>query len=487
MPSPSTRSHIIKYLPWLGALAASVAIAVYMYFGTFTRYMSDDYCLLVDLNSGNIFAASWNKYLFSSNRFSNLFVLGLWELFGSHNVAYTPALLILLWVGGLFWLFKETNKLYNLKLNFPVMLLAAEALAVFTFYMTPNLFQSVYWRPGQVTYFTPLVFFVFLAAWLVRVVRKQSISTAFESFVIFVSFALAAFFIGGLSETIGAFHIAALLLATLAILFFDKSPRRKPALTLLTALLIGAFAALLAMLFAPANSLRISDDAPSFFLVLSRSLQYAWSFIIDTLSILPTPSLAVFGISALVSYLLFIEKPNRKIDPRFWLVFVLIPLITYGLIFAIVAPSAYGQSYPVERVRFPAHFVLNAALLSLGVCIGVVAAQSKLPKFTPQFAMLTAALAMLYPFWMIRQPVQTYAERRLWAQRWDEREAYLHSLITAGETDLAIPALDGYEGTKELDLQANFWVNRCAAEYYGVNSIATFSVHPEEIKDFFSE
>ncbi|MBI5824739.1 MAG: hypothetical protein HZB18_11980 [Chloroflexi bacterium] len=479
---PSTRSHIIKYLPWLGALAASVAIAVYMYFGTFTRYMSDDYCLLVDLNSGNIFTASWNKYLFTSNRFSNLFVLGLWELFGPRNVAYIPALLIVLWVGGLFWLFSETNKLYGLKLNLPVLLLAAELLAVFTFYMSPNLFQSVYWRPGQVTYFTPLVFFTLLAAWLVNVIRLGR-----STFVYFVPFVFISFFIGGLSETIGAFHITALLLAALAIFFFDKSPRRKPAWTLLTAMLIGAFAALLAMLFAPANSLRISEDTPSSFLVLSRSLQYTWSFIIDTLSILPTPSLALFGISALASCLLFIERPNRKIGPRFWLVFVLIPLIAYGLIFAIVAPSAYGQSYPVERVRFPAHFVLNAALLSLGVCIGVVAAQSKLPKFAPQAAILIAALAMLYPFWMIRQPVQTYPERRLWAQRWDEREAYLHSLITAGETDLAIPALDGYEGTKELDLQANFWVNRCAAEYYGVNSIATFSVHPEEIKDYFSE
>ncbi|MBI3152307.1 MAG: hypothetical protein HYZ21_09250, partial [Chloroflexi bacterium] len=77
--------------------------------------------------------------------------------------------------------------------------------------------------------------------------------------------------------------------------------------------------------------------------------------------------------------------------------------------------------------------------------------------------------------------------RRIWAQRWDERETYIYSLIESGETDLVIPSMDGYEGTKEMDLQANFWVNRCAAAYYDVDSIATFSLHPDEIKDFFSE
>ncbi len=53
----------------IGILAATFALAVYIYIGLFTRYMSDDYCLLVDLQSGSILTASWNKYLFSSNRF----------------------------------------------------------------------------------------------------------------------------------------------------------------------------------------------------------------------------------------------------------------------------------------------------------------------------------------------------------------------------------------------------------------------------------
>lgn len=480
--------RITNIILWTGIIAATFALAVYMYIGLFTRYISDDYCLLVDLNSGNILTASWDKYLFSSNRFSNLFVLKFWELLGPNNIACVPALLTLLWTGGLFWLFNELNQLFDLKLKLPILLLLSELLVVFTFYTAPSLFQSVYWRPGQVTYFTPLVFFALLAAWMTRLIRLN------RSTVMHVAaFAFMAFFIGGLSETIGAFHIAILLLALAAVFFFDKSPRRKTALTLLTAILIGAFAALLAMFFSPANALRINPERPTPGLVelLSRSLGYALSFILSSLKTLRTPSFFTALISALASYMWFIEKTlesgsslpdglqnhslEKKPHPQFWLALILIPLIAYALIVSIVAPSAYGQSYPVERVRFPAHFVLTAALMSLGICLGYYISQLKLPNFARGFALALLVLSLLYPFWTSRQYIADIPHMREWSQYWDWRVTYIEELKSAGQTDLTIPALSGFFNTKELDIRKNFWVNKCAAQYYGVKSISAMS------------
>ncbi len=307
-------------------------------------------------------------------------MLWFWELLGPNNIAYIPALLTRLWAGGLTWLFNELNQLFDLKIRFPVVLLLAELLVVLTFYTTPSLFQSVYWRPGQVTYFTPLVFFALLAAWMTRIIRLQSARSLVWQVPLF---AFIAFFIGGLSETIGAFHVAVLLLAITGVFFFDRSPRRKIALSLLIAVLIGAFAALLAMFFSPANALRINPERPTPGLIelMSRSLEYALSFISSSLRTLRTPSFFTILISTLASYMLFAEKNEKKSHPRFWLAFVLIPLITYALIVSIVAPSAYGQSYPVERVRFPAHFVLTGALMSLGICLGYYLSQIRLPNF----------------------------------------------------------------------------------------------------------
>ena len=226
------------YLAWFGVVAMTAALAVYAYLGFFSRYMADDYCLLVDLKFGDILTNSVNKYFFKSNRFSNLFVLGFWELF-PQNTSFVPALHVILWVFGLYWLLSELSKVFNLKLNLPVVLLAAEMLALFSFFTTPNVFQILYWRPGQVSYLTPVVFFTLLAAWLVNLVRRDKVTLPMAFF-----FGFMAFFIGGLSETLGALHISILSLAILCVFLFDKSPRRKPALTLLIALLVGALMAL---------------------------------------------------------------------------------------------------------------------------------------------------------------------------------------------------------------------------------------------------
>ena len=471
------------YLAWFGIAAMTAALAVYAYLGFFSRYMADDYCLLLDVHTGDVFANSWNKYLFKSNRFSNLFVLGFWELF-PNNVAFVPALHVILWVAGLFWLLNELNKVFNLKLNLPVVLLAAEMLALFSFFTTPNVFQILYWRPGQVSYLTPIVFFTLIAAWLVNLVRRDKVTLPLAFF-----FGFMAFFIGGLSETLGALHIAILSLAILCVFLFDKSPRRKPALTLLIALLVGALMALVAMFLAPANAVRINDEngSPSLITVLFRTFEYSFLFLRIAVTTLPLPVIGVLAISSLMTMLLLQNQPAVKAEARAYWLFLLIPILLYGLVFASFAPSAYGQSYPVERVRFPAHFMLTLMLTSLGICAGYVLSYIKFPSFVRYVVVALAFVSLLYPLWMTRQPLATYEFRRLFASRWDEREQMIYDMKANGEQDLVIPALDGYEGTKELDVRPFFWVNQCAAQVYGVESITAISVEEEDVLNFFSE
>ncbi len=471
------------YLAWFGVIAVTSILAVYAYLGFFSRYMADDYCLLVDLRFGDIFTNSWNKFLFKSNRFSNLFVLGFWELF-PNNTAFAPALHIILWVIGLTWLLSEVNKVFDLKVDFPIRLFAAETFALFSFFTAPNIFQILYWRPGQVSYLTPIVLFTLVFAWLVQLVRKQTASASLAAL-----FAFFAFFIGGLSETLGVLHIAILSLAIVCVFYFDKSPRRKPALTLLIALLVGAIAALFVMFLSPANDLRINDEngSPDLITVLIRNLGYTLLFLRIAVTTLPLPILALVAMAGLTSYVFFMGREKQKLDPRFYWVFVLIPVLTYGLIFASFAPSAYGQSYPVERVRFPAHFILTVNLAALGICAGYVLSYVKLPAFTRNVAVVLTVITLLYPFWMMRQPLATHEFRRLFALRWDEREQMIYDFKANGEQDLVIPALDGYEGTKELDVRPFFWVNQCAARIYGVQSISAISVEEEDVLYYFSE
>lgn len=476
-----------NFLIWFGIFGVSTILIIYAYLGIFTRYMADDYCLLVNLYSADVFTASLNKYLFSSNRFSNLFVIGLWEFF-PHNTAFVPALHIILWVLGLFWLLFELKRCFKWQINFSILLLLAELIILFTFYTTPNVFQVLYWRPGQVTYLTPLVLFSFASAWLVKLVNSD---TEVKLKLYIALFVLISFFIGGLSETINTFHIALLSLAAVSIFMFETSQRRKIALALLLSLFVGTFSALLAMFFAPANALRINPEnsSPNLFEVISRSWEYTYAFVLGTLKSLPIPHLALIAITVLLAYLFFSKNQAIKWYPQFAWVFWFVPILTYLLIFVTFAPSAYGQSYPVERVRFAGHFILTCSLISLSIYSGYFLSSLKISnqKFSNTIALLLAFIALLYPFWMIRQPLQTYEFRRLWAKRWDERQTMIYTAIQNGETDIFIPALDGYNGTKELDAFPTFWANQCAAQYYRVKSITAFSVEEENVLDFFSE
>ncbi|KXK13039.1 MAG: hypothetical protein UZ14_CFX002001778 [Chloroflexi bacterium OLB14] len=208
--------------------------------------------------------------------------------------------------------------------------------------------------------------------------------------------------------------------------FSAPSPRRKIALTLLMALLVGAFSALLIMFLAPANALRINPEksSPTMVQVVFRSLDFTYAFLIDSFRSLPIPFIVLSVIFTLCSLIIFTKYEDKVKNPRLIWLLLIIPLITYAIIFATFAPSAYGQSYPVERVRFPAFIILNIGIMLLSVCLGYFLSYIKLNKLTNSMVLAVILLALFYPLWMIRQPMQTYEYRRLWAKRWDERKKY---------------------------------------------------------------
>ena len=99
------------------------------------------------------------------------------------------------------------------------------------------------------------------------------------------------------------------------------------------------------------------------------------------------------------------------------------------------------------------------------------------------------ALAVLFSYplragWQLSQSEPEYRTR---AELWDVRNVYLIRHAALGEKDLAIPQFPGMFGIKEWDVREDHWVNRCASEYYGVNSIRVVPVPDDYLKEFFNE
>jgi len=84
------------------------------------------------------------------------------------------------------------------------------------------------------------------------------------------------------------------------------------------------------------------------------------------------------------------------------------------------------------------------------------------------------AVTSLYPLraaWISLADIPEYRTR---AQEWDVREAQIFAYRAQGGTDLIVDQFNGVDGVKELDVNENHWVNRCAAQYYGIKSIRAY-------------
>jgi hypothetical protein len=73
---------------------------------------------------------------------------------------------------------------------------------------------------------------------------------------------------------------------------------------------------------------------------------------------------------------------------------------------------------------------------------------------------------------LITAVIPEYRERAL---LWDQRDEYIRTASYEGIVDVEVKALDSFGGLMELGSDPKLWVNRCAAVFYGINSITATS------------
>jgi hypothetical protein len=468
---------IVVLLQITGMLAFLVVIA---YLGTFTRYMADDYCESYITKVYSPLGAVINRYedgqWRAANRYSNLLFVGVVEsLLGEKNIEIVPVVLMFLWTLSLVFLVRQVRKLAGVQWHIYTDIFLGAVLAFFPILEAPNRFQTFYWRSSMATHFVPLIFLNFLLAFLFS--RTRSNNEASHSVWAVIGLFFASFMIGGFSEPPVTVMIVGSGLGLVYIWFFVKDRRRRALLSLTASVFAGAVAALTVMAISPA-ALNLSRNTPSFVEWVQRTTQYTYLFMIDAFKTLPLPILLSFVFPAVLIFVIYRDKENSSIvntrgnrNIALALPFILILLIAAGF-----STSAYGQSFPVARARFFAHYLLTITLVFEGALLGMWLSQVKWKSFSAArfeyIAMLILLILAVYPFRAGMQVIQDVPEYRKRAAKWDTRETLINTLIAQGGTDLVVYQLDGIDGVKELDTFASHWVNLCAAKFYEVNSIS---------------
>jgi hypothetical protein len=470
-----------RYILVTCLVAMLITIGMYAYLGTFSRYLADDYCETVSVREDSPIEAVVARYSAgewrAANRYSNLLFVGMGEMLGRNNMQIMIVSMILLWVGGLSWSAHEIRRFLNIDWFLPLDIFGGATLGFFSFLQAPNLFQTVYWRSSMATHFAPLVFGSFFAAFLVRCIRQ--LRTRPPSYLINSTSFLAAFIIAGFSEPPATTMVTVLPLLMAMIWFLGKSPVKQKQLTLLAWTFAGAFLGLLAMIFSPAGANIAQARDVNFVVILSKSFLYSFLFTIDSLKIIPLP-IALSVLMPLMLIWLYSQMepfPLSRNDRYIILIeIVVVPVLMWLLIAAGFAPSVYGQNYPVERMRFLARTIMIIACMLEGVLFGLLFKdlQFKYNQILGQWMVLTLFLvvAIVYP---LRAAVHIYRfdipEFRRNAESWDVRDAQIRLAVEQGATNLVVVQLDSMGGVVEYKGNKSFWVNSCAARYYGLDSL----------------
>jgi Family of unknown function (DUF6056) len=460
----------------LGAFTTSIALVLYAYLGIFSRYGSDDYCLSAFYLQHDLLSEMIRRYFNASSRYTNILFIGLVDkLFGWHNVAILPALMLTLFVLGLYLLLKEIVEMIELEWNSWMVFFMSLSIVYFSISQAPDLYETLYWRAGMTSHFAPVVFMPFFGTFLIRQIRNTKQHS--PSFWVQAACFISPILIGGLSEPPTALMITILFLAAVAAWWWSDIRYRRSILIILLSSLMGALIALIVMALAPANSIRMQTAPPGLFELVSRIVYYPSYFIIDTLRTFPVPTLASITVPALFFYVKYVHRSqslSEEARNHLGILILLILIFTYLFIAASFAPSAYGQSYPVPRARFSARVLMTIALMTEGALLGILITRLRIKFFSPMylsgFAIVMLMILMLYPLrtaWRIFGEIPSYQQR---SAAWDLRESEIQARKAEGAQDLVVRFLSD-ERIQDLGDHTDFRLNRCAAALYGVNSI----------------
>ncbi len=466
----SGEKRFFSFLVVFAILLLAVALAVYIYRGFYSRYWADDYCQSATLKEYGLFGGTMNSYQTWSNRFAAIFMVGVSELLGAKAISFLPAIVILCNVLIYAFLFHLIFRLRKGKANLLVSFLVSLIFTYFLLLLSPDLFQSVYWRSGMISYFAPLQFLgltvIVLCLDLLHGIKKCRS----------VIFFLLALILGGFSETFGAFQVGLWLIVILLSMTFlkkhDKNILKQDSLYLLA----GSLVSLAVIAVAPGNFVRLSSAHVEFNLwsLMPLSLKYAAAFMFRTFKSYPLPNLILFvemfGISLHGDR---ISQPSDCSAKAVLNFYIFLFLISYILLVCIAAPSVFTmQAYPEERSWMIGRFVTVLMVMLAGFGAGSLSqdwfSHRKVLSWLSIVILLILSLYPLKGAWSERQQLSQW---KAIAQAWDQRNAQILDKIDKGETSFTVQALDSIGTVAELTDDPNYWVNVCAANYYGVEAI----------------
>jgi hypothetical protein len=506
--------------------------------GFSSRFLQDDYCYVTRLGGGSFLSNQIQSYLhettFAGNRYSLSLGMGLAGFLGTWSARILPGLMIILWLGGVYAAFR--------KLNLPIYrwltALVAIVLLIMTLSTAPNLTQVLYWRPGMFPYLGPLVagswllvvmlgrstvwkwLGIFLLSWLGAGFSETG--AAFQM-VWLTGFLGLAIFLHPIKKSLWKNGLASVLGTLAGIILLLASPANAARLQASYVQAAGCFPALKLAVGSVAHFLAYSAyrvTLPTIFVMLF----FFWlAFIMRPATIIPWKKIGWIAGGIIFSeffLLLAVMFPSAYAESSYpadrslmvarwgltlslaglgwlagWSVLGLsqrsrkamtstaagITTILFMLYWIPGGIRWLEPVFPEIRTWLLSHPVVLVIGLISGVLVFGLFLYLESHWVFRRLVLILLSLLLIQPVVISGRVLSQRPAFQQRATLWDWRDAQIRAQAASGVEQVTIPALDSLAGIAELQSEPGHWVNRCAADYYGIKSLQAVEPILQEI------
>ena len=246
-------AEIRRPIQWLLAVVCLAPVLLFIYIGTFSRLIADDFCIIargLELDPWRVMLEYYNGW--SGNYFS-FFLKGALAPLDAASPSLTPALLILFWLAGLYALMIRLLAGANIKRVrvLSLTLAAASVAAAINAFYTP---QSLFWFSANLQYTLPLVMLTWyfaLVLWTVQQAKDDAMRIP-----AIAGGAVICFLSTGTAEMTAGFQSLFFTLLMLEVFIFLRGSLRRQAVIVIGAGWMATLLGLLIIFMSPGVAVR---------------------------------------------------------------------------------------------------------------------------------------------------------------------------------------------------------------------------------------
>lgn len=467
---------------WLVIVVCCLPLIAHLFLSVNNRPLADDFCFTTQARDFGI----WGNVDYMYNNWTGTYSSTFFQSLIGLNQAWwlVPIMLLALWFLALLWLGRQ------IALLMPVVYVSVVdfsfLFSIFVLYGvvdgTANIFQSLYWTSGAITYTAPVVILTINLSFILYCLRRQNRSPLTHTLV-----AGLCMLAGGFSPLYAVFQVTVFLIGNGIVFMWPSRPWKKQLLAYLGVGLVFSFIALLILAIAPGNIIRQStfENRLSWAGIIFYTIRATILFLPISAGFFSPFALLLplfIGVTVGVLCIGLNDKWRQYFRRRGLRWIIAIVVLGHVIIASCYFTALYSIWYlPPARAYIIPQYVLVLMMFACGLVAGMGLQWEY--RVGSRWAiiwsgrLLIGASLLLGPALEALNLYNMGADMRTFADEWDLQDTNLRRLAAQQPDAVAIVApltvdLADYVDVKTLSPIAPD--NRCVADYYGLKTIRLY-------------